>query len=239
MNEWAKGCGGCSFGLKSSGGYCDCRAGEARKRGDEKREEMDRQLVGGRRSEPLSLEVIPQRYREFTWGKVLQQLKESGKIQALRAAKAWADNPSTGLLLLGPVGSGKTTFAALVAMEFLREGVPVRFEPYALLMTSLGSMGFNESSHEIMKLTRVPLLVLDDLGAVERSRGSSVDQETARRVEIVSQIVSSRIASGFPTIITSNLNLAQLGEQFGKPFGSRLQELDSITLNGRDMRGSQ
>ena len=235
--EWAKGCGGCSFGLLPGGGFCDCRAGQARRVASEKRARMDEELRTGTKPHALTLDAIPVHYRAFTWSDTIRFMVDAPKVDAARRVRHWIAEPGVGLFLTGPVGSGKSTLAFLGAKDFLLRGVQVAVVQYQGFMTELGAADYAESAGAILRLSSVQVLVVDDLGALERARNGRVEPETPRRVEIIAQILTARINGNLPTIITSNLSLNQVGQQFGDPVKSRIGSFDHVLVNGRDLRG--
>lgn len=105
-----------------------------------------------------------------------------------------------GLMLYGPVGTGKSYYAASIANELIDKG-------YSVLMTSFTNLinklqGMHEGKQEyIDSLTNFSLLIIDDLGT---ESGSDY------RREIVFNVIDSRYRSGLPMIITTNLSAGEI-----------------------------
>lgn len=105
-----------------------------------------------------------------------------------------------GLLLSGPVGTGKTYFAACIANQLIDDG-------YWVLMTTFVDFAnkiqanFSEKQAIIDDLNNYKLLILDDLGAERKSEYMQ---------EIVFNIIDARYRSGLPFIITTNLSLEEI-----------------------------
>lgn len=105
-----------------------------------------------------------------------------------------------GLLLHGPVGTGKTFYAACIANRLIDRGYGVLVTNFAELVNRLH--GTYDGKGAIMdELDRRSLLVIDDLGA-ERSNDYMQ--------EIVYNIVDRRYRVGLPLIVTTNLPMTEI-----------------------------
>ena len=110
-------------------------------------------------------------------------------------------NTSTGLLLWGNVGTGKSYIAGCIANALLDKGVPVIMTNFARLLNKLTDMYSGDRNAYIDSFKKYPLMIIDDLG-VER------DSEFAR--EQVFSVIDSRYRSQLPMIVTTNLSLEEL-----------------------------
>ena len=108
---------------------------------------------------------------------------------------------STGLLLWGDVGTGKSFIAGCIANALLDKGVPVIMTNFARLLNKLTDMYSGDRNAYIDSFKRYPLMIIDDLG-VERN------SEFAR--EQVFSVIDSRYRSQLPMIVTTNLSLDEL-----------------------------
>lgn len=173
---------------------CKCR--QALNRARRKREIMSLSSLG---------EVREKTFRNF-------HVRVPGVQQAARAARDFAGNPAGWLVLLGPVGCGKTHLAAAIANAcFDRLDMVVLFVTVADLLAHLRAT-FEPSSaitydEQFNRMRDAELLVLDDLGsqyatdwAKEKlfqlinyryNLAGSVDEQTGRRRAM--------------TVVTSNL----------------------------------
>lgn len=129
--------------------------------------------------------------------------------KAFRASKRYVEKfremyeNGQGLLLHGPVGTGKSYTAAAIANELMSL-------KHSAVMTSFiklldGMSGFKSDDEKyIARLNRAELLVIDDLGA-ERSTDTTLEK--------VYNIIDSRYRSRKPLILTTNLTMAQIKKE--------------------------
>lgn len=106
-----------------------------------------------------------------------------------------------GLLLWGDVGSGKTFAAACIANALLSKRVSVVMTSFVKLLEYFQSAKDSEETDWMRRISRVQLLVLDDLGA---------ERGTEYALEKVYNVIDSRYRAGLPMILTTNLNLAEM-----------------------------
>jgi DNA replication protein DnaC len=108
---------------------------------------------------------------------------------------------STGLLLWGDVGTGKSFIAGCIANALLDKGVPVIMTNFARLLNKLTDMYAGDRNAYIDSFNRYQLMIIDDLG-IERN------SEFAR--EQVFSVIDSRYRSQLPMIVTTNLTVDEL-----------------------------
>lgn len=135
-----------------------------------------------------------------------------------------------GLLLYGPVGTGKTYAAACIANELISQGRPCLVTNFARITNTLQGM-FDGKQRYLDDLNRLDLLIIDDLAA---------ERDTSYMNEMIFGIIDSRYRSGKPLIVTSNLTQADLKEPGSidrKRIYSRLLEMCvPIEVKGADRR---
>lgn len=107
---------------------------------------------------------------------------------------------NVGLLLHGPVGTGKTFFAACIANYLIDNGYTAEMTSFTRIVNTVQSL-HEERQEYIDDLMRLDLLIIDDLG-VER------DSEYMR--EQVTAIIDARYKSGKPLIVTTNIPLEEI-----------------------------
>lgn len=109
-------------------------------------------------------------------------------------------NDSQGLLLYGPVGTGKSFSAACIANTLLNNCVSVIMTSLVLVLKQM-SADFNAQESITSELMSPDLLILDDFGT---------ERTTDFAVEKVYDIIDSRYRSGKPLILTTNLSIQEM-----------------------------
>ena len=104
-----------------------------------------------------------------------------------------------GILLYGPVGTGKSFYACAIVNALLEQCVPAVVTNFPRLLNIL--QGARERQAYIDHLQAYQLLVIDDLG-VERDSPYSAEQ--------VFNIIDTRARSGLPMIVTTNLTIDEM-----------------------------
>lgn len=107
-----------------------------------------------------------------------------------------ADN--LGILFYGDNGIGKSFYASCIYNALLDKRVTAGFTSTANLVNALGIW---DKSEIFDAIARVKLLVLDDFGA---------ERDTSYSAELMYSVIDSRYKSGLPTIITTNIALADM-----------------------------
>ena len=179
------------------------------------------------------------------------------RMTATRFVDEYDPRDGTGLLLIGPIGTGKTHLAVGITKELVRKrGISCLFYDYRELLKEIqNSYNSTVQTTELDVLRPVfetDVLVLDELGAVK---------PTEWVWDTVSLILNSRYNDSRATIITTNLpNLPPgkhrnnldprsrqaaeqsnqdktLGDRIGEPMRSRLHEMCRIiNVEGPDFR---
>jgi len=141
-------------------------------------------------------------------------------------AHAWVtrclmDERVDGLLITGPVGTGKTHLMWAI-YRAIAEADPQRFGVISVKVVSLLARlrpGGDESHDYVSRLCRAPLLMLDDIGAQKGSEWVS---------ERLYEIVDARYEAKLPIICTTNRKPDKLAETAGERVASRLIEMCEI-----------
>ncbi len=113
------------------------------------------------------------------------------------------DKHQKGLYIYGNFGSGKTYLVSAMFNELAKEGIKsvIVFWP-EYLRDLKASFNTNEFSNKFNEVKKVPLLLIDDLGAENTTAWS--------RDEILCPLLQYRMDEKLPTFFTSNLSLEAL-----------------------------
>lgn len=175
---------------------------------------------------------IGQRYWNVTW----DDLQMVEPLPALKNASARIDriiSEGDSLILVGVGGTGKTQAAVLLlraAIERQHTGAIVNIGRIAMQVRAGYDDHTTSEAQEVERLARVDLLVLDDVGA-----GEAGDAKIERR--LLYFVTEARQNAQKPTIITSNLNLADLRAFLGDRVVNRLMPAATMVFaHGRNFR---
>jgi DNA replication protein DnaC len=139
----------------------------------------------------------------------------------------------TGLLLCGPVGTGKSFLAAAIANELISQGTPCLMTNFSRIISRI-SEKFGGDQKYLDDLNRFDLLIIDDLGA---------ERDTEFTWEKVMNVVDARYRAGLPLIVTTNLPLKDLADPSDirrQRVFSRLKEMCIfLEVNGADRRNKK
>lgn len=122
------------------------------------------------------------------------------------------------LLMAGVVGAGKTHQAYGAVRVLVQAGIGVRWKATtaADLYADLRPRPGVDSERELAAVSRVPLLILDDLGAAKSSEWVE---------EVTYRLINRRYNLMLPTLITTNLAIADLRTYLGDRVASRLRQM--------------
>lgn len=150
---------------------------------------------------------------------------------ARRYAERFADmrRDNVGLLLYGPVGTGKSFFATCIANRLIDQGIPVKMTNFARIINSM--QDFEGRQKYIRELNSYPLLIIDDLG---------VERESEYMQEQVYNIIDARYTAGRPLIVTTNISLEEIknpkNEQRQRIYDRILEICHPIKVDGTSRR---
>ena len=153
----------------------------------------------------------------------------AGTLQYCRDYAADFSTRSPSLLVTGGTGVGKTHAVLAIAHEAAKKGFSVVYGPAGTLLGRLEKEHFGriEGDSESTFLD-CDLLVLDDLGT---------EFVGPFYAACLYNLVNSRLLSGRPTIISTNLGRSDLLERYGEQTASRiLGAYQPLPFFGRDIR---
>lgn len=239
------GCPACDAGLRviDQVVYCtDCDLGKAELAAALARKEQEhRDYLAGVRLMLWEFQSgIPERFRNFELGPPLPE----GLVQELRQREP-KQRPES-WLLYGDFGRGKTGAAVGYARQWVFPADPyawplrVLFRAMPDLLTELRATYDREqgpSEADVIDMYRhAGLLILDDLGAEQVGRTGWLEDR-------LYQVVGARHGGLMPTVFTSNLSPAELGERLGQRIFWRILELCGedhvIEVEGPNLRQSR
>lgn len=190
------------FGDKTHVVRCVCKCESKELEEKKRQEEYEEQMRRIKRLKEASM--MDKKYREVTFDKY--EVREENK-KVFEMAKKYADRfqdmykKNQGLLLYGPVGTGKSFTAACIGNYLLNNAKPVIMTSFVKILQDIWEN--DREAEYITILNSASLLIIDDLGT---------ERETDYALEKVYNIIDSRVRANKPMIITSNLELNDMME---------------------------
>lgn len=190
------------FGDKTHVVRCVCKCESKELEEKKRQEEYEEQMRRINRMKEASM--MDKKYREVTFDKY--EVREENK-KVFEMAKKYADRfqdmykKNQGLLLYGPVGTGKSFTAACIGNYLLNNAKPIIMTSFVKILQDIWEN--DREAEYITILNSVSLLIIDDLGT---------ERETDYALEKVYNIIDSRVRANKPMIITSNLELNDMME---------------------------
>ena len=190
------------FGDKTHVVRCVCKCESKELEEKKRQEEYEEQMRRINRLKEASM--VDKKYREVTFDKY--EVREENK-KVFEMAKKYADRfqnmykKNQGLLLYGPVGTGKSFTAACIGNYLLDNAKPVIMTSFVKILQDIWEN--DREAEYITILNSASLLIVDDLGT---------ERETDYALEKVYNIIDSRVRANKPMIITSNLELNDMME---------------------------
>lgn len=150
-----------------------------------------------------------------------------GQKHALTMAKSYAHNFGSGFasfVFSGSCGTGKNHLAAAVGNYLLERGKTVLVVTVPDLMLRVRNCYDNNESESALleQLSRVDLLVLDEVGVQRETRGEWV---------ILNQIIDRRLSAMKPIGVLTNLNAGELSRVLGERVMDRLTMDNGVWVN--------
>lgn len=163
---------------------------------------------------------IPARYRTASLEPV--PLQAPGQDSVLDHAKGFVQasgSGSTGLILLGKVGAGKTHTACAILNAFLRLGLSGRYfstvQALRLIKETWRSQSEKTERQALRTLCSPHLLILDEVG---------IQHGTDSECLILNEVINDRYGRMAPTILVSNLTMKEFTQLLGERVVDRFRE---------------
>jgi len=204
-----------------------CAACAERREADDAEHERLRATEADRRMAAQRLRRcgLPERLRHVTLG-----AHDGGPHH--RAARRWVAGELSGLVLSGPVGTGKTWTAAAATRAIAdRRAVVWTSAPLLLAWLSAG-IGTPRHDAALELVTGRCALVLDD---VDKARATDYGAEQ------LFLAVDTRVEHRKPLLVTTNLTLGEIAARYPQPYGEAIASrlagyCEHVELHGPDRR---
>lgn len=204
----------------------------------EKNEQEARELILKERQKKISALTknsnIPKRYRDATF----ENFNPKDNLLALEKAKEFVKNfpGNKGLLMTGPVGTGKTHLAVAIAKALLEKLYSVYFGNIVDVMSFIKSTYSKDSNikedEAINIMTKeVDLFILDDLGK---------ENNSGYTLSMLYQLINRVYDNEKIIIVTTNESSAKLANKLGdrgQAIVSRITQMcEPVIFKGEDWR---
>ena len=131
-----------------------------------------------------------------------------------------------GIYLYGPLGVGKSRIVAAAARKLAERHIAsIMVYVPDFFREIKESIGENAVGKKIDTLKKVPVLILDDIGAETMSAWA--------RDEVLGAILQYRVSEKLPTIYTSNYTLDELEEHLSYSHKSGIEEMKAKRIMER------
>lgn len=156
------------------------------------------------------------------------KVRTDSDVKVLSAVKAFASDGNGFLILSGQVGLGKSHLAVAV----MRQRHCGRMLTQNNLLVRLRERYHNDFAEDILsKCKAAKLLVLDECGFMTGARDE---------LPAIYEILDYRHGETLPTVLTTNVAVAQFDEAFGDRIADRLRcHQPFVVLSGNSWRGTK
>ena len=183
---------------------------------------------------------IPQRHALSGFKNYIVSTNEqySAKHKTHSFAKTILSGQSKNLVMVGSTGTGKTHLGCAVANNLLSKGFYARYitsEAMANDIADAYKRNDDNEKNSILRYVDTDLLILDEYGLHDRH------ENRPRLLEMVHKVLYARYDAMKPTMLISNMSLAQLKTDLGDRLWSRFQDggLTVVECNWADARVKQ
>lgn len=208
----------------------------------------DTGYIGFKMCECMKKAVVKQSYKKSGIGKYLEKqtfenfdlsFYKEGKARenmefilnrAKRYAEAFDSSTSESFLFLGGTGLGKTHLSSAIAKCVIEKGYSVSYDSAQNIISAFEKERFMKEGETPLtdRYFEADLLIIDDLGAEIHSKNS---------VSYFYTLINTRLISGKPVIVSTNLSASNLQSQYESRIVSRLLgEYTVSVFTGEDIR---
>lgn len=168
---------------------------------------MNKKLKEDSYKENIDLFELPKDIKDASFKNIYKD--DKARVPIIKYFKEFMDhynddNKPKGVYLNGSFGSGKTYLIACLFNEMAKRGVRSVLVYYPEFLVNLKSSFSGDFEERRDYVKRIPLLLLDDIGAENTSNWS--------RDEVLGPILQYRMENHLPTFFTSNLTIDELEE---------------------------
>ena len=187
---------------------CKCRSDEIEK--EKQKDEYEQRMHAINRLKDASMMASKFRDADFSGYKVREENQEAYKL-ALNYVKKFREmkEKNQGLLLYGPVGTGKSFTAACIANALMEQNITVIMTSFVKILQDIGT---GDEASYIQILNSASLLIIDDLGT-ELANSFTTSQ--------LYYFIEERHMKQKSTIISTNLSFQELRERYSERIFSR------------------
>ena len=192
---------------------------------------QDNGYINGKMCECLKKEISNILFEESNFGKLVNfsdaEKGASGNLKSLyELMKKWchSDFKKNIIFLSGEVGTGKTYLTRAMANELIEQGKIVKLVTAFQMSRDFKEYRSTYNETILDKYLSCEFLFIDDLGTEVIYKNSTI--------EFLYQILNERQMRKLCTIITSNLDLAEIRDRYDERIFSRIANREtSITVN--------
>lgn len=209
------------------GCVCKCRAEELEK--EKKRMEEQENLL--RIQHMRSAGLQDRAFYNYTFDKCDREQKNIRYARRYVECFEEMQKSGQGLLFWGNVGTGKTFLAGCIANALLEQRVPVLMTSFPKILNALGGLYSDERNAYLQSFNQYKLLIIDDLG---------IERESQYTLETVYTVIDERYKSGFPFIITTNIELSAIRNpkdiEHARIYDRILEKCMPVVFSGKNYR---
>lgn len=133
------------------------------------------------------------------------------KQQVMELATLGFIERKQGLIIAGNSGTGKSHIAKALLLLACKKNYTCRYVTASEMLTSLmAALPAGNIERAIKRYTKPEVLLIDEVGF------SRLEQESARNANLFFKVIDGRYCRGC-TIVTSNVDFAELGDYLGDP----------------------